>query len=285
MQMSAPVDGFRLAYDRVGSGPPVVLLHGWPGTRQDHADVAVRLRDRADVLVPDLRGFGDSDRRDDAEGAAYGAEGQGRSVLALLDELELDAAVLAGYDIGSRVAQWVAAHAPDRVRALVISPPISGAGERVLEPRSMAEFWYQRFHQLDLSDALVDGRPDALRTYLGHFWLHWSGPGFTPAPERFDALVAAYARPGAFRASLGWYRSGAGTVARALQEAEATPPPPIAAPTTLLWPAHDPLFPPAWADRRSTYFSDVELRELPDAGHFTPLEAPDAFAGAIAERL
>ncbi|MFL5851621.1 MAG: alpha/beta fold hydrolase, partial [Solirubrobacteraceae bacterium] len=56
---SKPVDGFRLAYERAGSGPPVVLLHGWPGARLDYREVAARLVAEADVVVCDLRGFGE----------------------------------------------------------------------------------------------------------------------------------------------------------------------------------------------------------------------------------
>ncbi len=64
MPLSSAVDGFRLAYDRTGSGAPVVLLHGWPGDRTDFRDIVPRLAASADVVVPDLRGFGESDKRD-----------------------------------------------------------------------------------------------------------------------------------------------------------------------------------------------------------------------------
>jgi pimeloyl-ACP methyl ester carboxylesterase len=100
---SAQVDGFRLAYDRVGSGPAVVLLHGWPGSRRDYEDVVALLVGAFDVVVPDLRGFGESDRHD-ARPAAYSADGQAASVLGLIDELRLDRPTLVGYDVGSRVA-------------------------------------------------------------------------------------------------------------------------------------------------------------------------------------
>ena len=69
---SAAADGFRLAYDRLGDGPPVVLLHGWPGGRGDRREVAARLADAADVIVPDLRGFGESDRPAGAAGRVRG---------------------------------------------------------------------------------------------------------------------------------------------------------------------------------------------------------------------
>ena len=49
----------------------------------------------------------------------------------------------------------------------------------------------------------------------------------------------------------------------------------------MLWPEHDPLFPPHWSDRLDEFFSDVTLEQVPGVGHFTPLEAPDRFAATI----
>lgn len=281
---SAPVDGFALEYDRTGGGPPVVLLHGWPGGRTDFREVTPLLAGRADVVVPDLRGFGGSDRHpvDPGDGSEdYAAAGQARSVAGLLDELDLGPAVLAGYDIGSRIAQTLAQQHPERVAALVITPPLPGVGRRVLEPDAQREFWYQTFHRLPLADQLLDGSPEAVRAYLRHFWDHWSAPGWSPADADLDALTARYAAPGALTASLGWYRAGAGTVARSLVE---TPPDAgarIAVPTSVLWPEHDPLFPRAWGDRLGEFFTDVTVTDLPGSGHFVPLEAPEAFADAI----
>ena len=277
---SAHVDGFRLAYDRTGSGPPVVVLHGWPGDRTDFADVASRLgaQERADVIAPDLRGFGDSDKHA-GDPAAYAPPGQARSVVGLMDELGVEWAVLAGYDIGSRIAQAVAREHPDRVAALVISPPVPGAGRRVLEPDIQREYWYQSFHRLALAEEMLDGRPDAVRSYLRHFWTHWSGPAFSPSEERLDHLTGRYAAPGAFTASVGWYRAGSGTATLALTEQP--PPEPLAVPTTVLWPEHDPLFPRAWADRLDEWFAAAELRHVDGIGHFCPVEAPDVMAAAI----
>ena len=282
---SDAVDGFRLAYDRFGGGAPAVLLHGWPGGRGDHREVAALLAHAADVIVPDLRGFGESDRRSDAPAEAYSAAGQAESVLGLMDELGIESAVIAGYDIGSRTAQQMAASAPGRVRALVVSPPVPGAGRRVLSADAQPEFWYQHFHRLTLPEALIDGRPDAVRAYIGHFWEHWSAPGFTPPADHLDQLTARYAEPGAFTAGLNWYRAGSGTIARSLAEREPDPADRIAVPTTVLWPGRDPLFPPEWSDRLDAFFADAELLELPGCGHFVPLEAPAAFADAILERL
>src|SRR3954464_15300253 len=171
---SRPVDGFALEYDRAGSGPPVVLLHGWPGTRSDHRAVAALLTDDADVVVPDLRGFGGSDRHDRDPSEAYSADAQADSVCGLLEELQLDRPVLAGYDVGSRVAQAVARRLPEDLRALVLAPPLPGAGARILEPSAQGEFWSQPFHQLAVSERLIDGDARAARPHLSHFREHSS---------------------------------------------------------------------------------------------------------------
>ena len=285
MPRSGSVDGFRLAYARHGGGTPVLLLHGWPGSAADYKEVRAHLADDgADVIVPDLRGFGESDRHADARPSAYGADAQAASIRSLLSELGIRRAVLVGYDIGSRVAQAVARHDPDAVKALVLSPPLPGVGDRVLTAEAQREFWYQPFHQLPLADALVDGRPSAVRAYITHFWEHWSGPGYTPEREALDHLVAAYARPGAFTASIGWYRAG-GHVARATSERPPRRSERITTPATVLWPDSDPLFPPEWGDRLDDHFERAELRVLRDTGHFVPLEAPDAVARAVREVL
>ena len=250
--MSDATDGFRLAYDRYGQGPAVVLLHGWPGDRGDYRALVPRLTG-LDVVVPDLRGFGESDKHRLDPAAAYSATAQARSVVALIEDLGLHDVVIAGCDIGSRI----------------------------LDADAQREFWYQSFHQLALAEQLIDGQRDAVRAYLAYFWSHWSGPSFELAAADLDRLVERYAAPGSFTASIGWYRAGAGSVARSLAE---QPPPPagrVHVPTTVLWPGHDPLFPTAWSDRLADFFDEVRLRLMPSAGHFSPLEAPDVFAEEI----
>jgi pimeloyl-ACP methyl ester carboxylesterase len=285
MLRSSPIDGFRLAYERAGSGPAVVLLHGWPGDHADYRDVTPLLSDRADVVVPDLRGFGVSDKHQEDPATAYSAAAQARSVLGLIDELDLQHPVIAGYDIGSRIAQTIARTAPDRVRAIVVCPPLPGVGERVLSADAQREFWYQAFHQLDLASELIDGDRAATRDYLRHFWSHWSAPEYHQPEADLDRLVEVYGAPAAFTASIGWYRAGSGTVASSLAEVAPDPDERISVPTTMIWPDHDPLFPQAWSDRLDDFFSDYTLRLLSGSGHFVPLEAPQAFASAVLGEL
>ena len=141
------VDGFELAYDRTGSGPAVVLLHGWPGDRTDYRALVPLLRG-CEVVAPDLRGFGASGKHLADPTAQYDATAQARSVAALITDLGLERPVVAGYDIGSRIAQALASARPELVKALVITPPVPGVGTRVFGAGPMREFWYQSFHRL-----------------------------------------------------------------------------------------------------------------------------------------
>jgi pimeloyl-ACP methyl ester carboxylesterase len=259
-----------------------VLLHGWPGDRTDYRHVAPLVADAADVVVPDLRGFGESDKHEVDPTTQYHAVAQARSVVGLIDELGLRRPVIAGYDVGSRIAQAIARERPDLVGALVIAPPLPGIGQRILQPQPQREFWYQSYHRLELSTEMIDGKPDAVRTYLRHFWSHWSGPDFELAGDDLDHLVSVYGAPGAFAASIAWYRAGAGSVAASLAEQVPEPDQRIAVPTTVLWPSHDPLFPREWSDRIDDFFAAATLTLLDGVGHFTPIECPDKFAAAVA---
>lgn len=271
-----------LAHDRHGTpgAPPVLLLHGWPGDRHDMDAVAERLAADHDVVVVDLRGFGDSTAEAPTLPDAVGAPNQVEELGELLDALGVSDLVVGGYDIGSRTAQRLAKKRGDLVRALVLAPPFPGPGRRVLDPGQVPEWWYQSFHQLDLAERLIDGNVGAARAYLEHFWNHWSGPGWTPPATHLDRLAEVYGRPGAFTASISWYRAGSGMLAAATQEEAPAPEDRLATPLHALWPRHDPLFPAAWQDRLGEFFADVRVTEL-DCGHFVPVEAPDALADAI----
>lgn len=283
MPMSDATDDFQLAYDRFGEpgSPPVLLLHGWPGDRTDMTAVAELLAENHDVVVPDLRGFGQSDKHDRDPAEYYSAAAQARSLVALLGELGLSSAIVAGYDVGSRVGQQVAMDRPGQLQALVVAPPAPGVGRRILGEGPTREFWYQVFHQHDLAEELIDGDIAATRAYLRHFWSHWSGPDFVLDDNRLDHLATVYSPPGSFVASVNWYRAGGGAVAWSLAEIAPAPADRIVVPTTFLWPQHDPLFPRDWSDRLSEFFIDVTVRPVDGVGHFVPVEAPETFAEAV----
>jgi pimeloyl-ACP methyl ester carboxylesterase len=203
-----------------------------------------------------------------------------------MDEVGLKDAVVAGYDVGSAVSQMLAARRPDLVKALVVSPHLPGAGKRVLELGPVREFWYTSFHQLDLARQLIDGNRDAVRAYLRHFRSHWSGPSYLVDDERIDHLVEVYSAPGAFVASINWYRtSSSNPVTAFATETKPSPAERLAAPATVLWEDQDPIFPFEWSDHLDAFFQDYTLERLSGIGHFTLLEATDRFAEAIKRRL
>jgi pimeloyl-ACP methyl ester carboxylesterase len=116
------LDGVRLHVAEAGSGPPLILLHGWPQHWWSWRHLIPRLADRYRVVVPDLRGWGWSA----APPGDYAKATFARDVLALLDAEDLERVRVMGHDWGGYVAFLMALMAPDRVERLValdIVPP------------------------------------------------------------------------------------------------------------------------------------------------------------------
>lgn len=260
----------------------VLLLHGWPGTNADWDDVielilATGLAS-ADILAPDLRGFGDSDRPAGTDFARFGPAAHVADLTSMLDEVHAANVLVAGYDLGATLAQRLA-QADDRVRGLVLGcPPYPGIAERRFEPAIQAELWYQQLHLQPWAADLIAHDRETLETYLRHFYTHWWGEGPTDETH-FQRVVDAYARPGAFDASIGWYRAGAS--ARRAPATAATAAPPVTQPTAVLWGEQDPVIPIRLADRLEEFFTQSVFTPLPTAGHFIPLEASKETADAL----
>jgi pimeloyl-ACP methyl ester carboxylesterase len=277
-------DGIRLHYVRRGQGRSVVLLHGWPGFWYDWRRVIPRLAGEADVIAPDFRGFGDSDKPDLPPGETAIAVRFAGDVVALLDALGLTRVVVAGHDVGAAVAQELARRAPDRVAALVLFNPTNpGIGARRYEPAVQPEFWYQHFHVLPWSHLLAGYNRETTELYLRHFYDHWAGRKDAVRPREFAAIVDKYARPEAMRASFDWYRARVVERRRQMDADPATLV--IACPTIVRWGDADPVFPATWSDRLGETFPDLRLRVLPGVGHFVPFEAPDEAVQAIRDGL
>jgi pimeloyl-ACP methyl ester carboxylesterase len=277
-------DGVLIHYVRRGRGLPVLLLHGWPGFWYDWRRVLPRLGAEADAIAPDFRGFGYSDKPDWPPAQAYTPEAFAKDIVALLDALHLREVVVAAYDIGATVAQVLARTAPERVCALALfAPAYPGIGMRRYEPEVESEFWYQHFHALPWSDALIGYNRDTVYLYLKHFYQHWVGRKESVRPAEFAAIVDMYNRAGALGASLAYYRARAqARLQEAKIDASALR---IEQPTFVVWGEADPVMRPAWADRLEEYFARVEVEFLPGVGHFLPFEAPDAALDAIRSAL
>jgi len=285
MDYSASTDGFRVAYRRAGKGSPVLLIHGSPGDHTEYSKVFPLLANVADVTAPDLRGYGRSEKHP-ATADFYSRDGQAKAMIALLEELNLHNVVVCGYDIGAFTAQAIVHLRPDLVKSLVLCPPVPGGGKRMLENAALREFWHATLYQTELVERMIDGNPSVIRSILKFNLEHWSGPGYQFEEEFLDHLVETYSAPGAFTAGISWFRHETGNpiVASATEQVpsrEAR----LAKPVTILWPENDPLFPTAWSDRLDDFFANYTVLFLKGVGHFTPLEAPQAFASAVLESL
>lgn len=185
------VNGVTIHVRSGGSGPAVVLLHGYGESGDMWSPLAADLaRDRT-VIVPDLRGLGRSSK----PAGGFDKKTQAADVAGVLDALKVRQADVVAHDIGNMVAFQFAALYPERISRLVlIDAPVPGVGpwEEVLKNPLL---WHFRFGGPDM-ERLVAGRE---RIYLDRFWNE-----FSASPERFGEAArrhyaALYALPGAMR--------------------------------------------------------------------------------------
>jgi pimeloyl-ACP methyl ester carboxylesterase len=187
-------------YVRVGgTGPAVVLLHGYGETGDMWAPLAAKLAHDHTVIVPDLRGMGLSER----PAGGYDKKTQGQDIAGILDALKIGKVDLVTHDIGNMVGYAFAAQHPDRVNKFVlIDAPLPGVGPWADIVRNHA-LWHFSFYGPD-AERLVQGRE---RIYLDRFWNEFSAD-----PKNFDEAsrehyAALYARPGAMHAGFEQFKA------------------------------------------------------------------------------
>jgi pimeloyl-ACP methyl ester carboxylesterase len=276
-----PANGITVHLARAGRGRSLLLLHGWPEFWLTWARCMQRLQDRFQLLAPDLRGFGASDKPTARPSRAAGPEVHAADALALLDQLGIGRVGLVGHDVGAYVAQALARQNPERIAGLFFfNCPYAGIGRRWAEVAHLIEIWYQSFHQMPFAAELVGSSREACRLYIGHFLGHWARD-----PHAFDAdldvWVDNFMRPGNLQGGFDWYLSVAEARAAVIRQ-EAPPLPKIALPTRVMWGRHDPILKAEWVDRLGEFFENPQVTIAEDAGHFVQYETPDAAAAAIA---
>ena len=275
LRIAAAGAAFHVA--SVGSGPPLLLLHGWPEFWRTWEPVMARLADRFTLFAPDLRGFGESDK----PAGPWGAPDHAQDMVALLDALGLPQVGVVGYDVGGSVMQPLARAVPERLRGLFFfSFSYPGIGPRMATPDRLNEIWYQSFHQMPMAAALVGASRDTCRAYIGHFLRHWAY-----RKDAFDDVLEAWVdnflAPGNLEGGFAFYRAAHAT-RLAVMSGKAPMEAPVVVPTCVRWPEHDSIFPAAWSDRLGEVFTDLDLATMPGVGHFAHREAPDRAAGEIA---
>lgn len=286
-----PAGVLAIGYQEWGpaDGPPVFLMHGFPYDIHAYAEVAPILADAGcRVIVPSLRGFGPTRfLRDDTprsgEQAALGAD-----LLALMDALAIERAVLAGYDWGGRAACVVAALWPERCAGLVSfnSYNIQDIA-RAMEPDtpdSEHRLWYQYYFHSERGRAgLAKDRRGVTRL----LWRLWS-PTWAFDDETFERSAEAFDNPDFVEVVIQSYRHRFGLVAGdpacAGIERRLAAQPAITVPALTFDGADDGVRPPAHASAHAHRFTGARShRVVPGVGHNMPQEVPKVFAAAVLE--
>jgi pimeloyl-ACP methyl ester carboxylesterase len=264
-------DGLTLAVRDEGQGQPVLLLHGFPDSshlwrRQVSALVDAGMR----AIVPDLRGFGESDKPEAVED--YAIAHSVADAVTVLDALGEERTHVVGHDWGAVVAWALAAFVPDRVDRLVaMSVGHPGAlRERSIEQREKG--WYQLLFQFTgVAEELV--RRDDWKLFRevlrGHGDL-----------ERYQSDLA---RPGALTAALNWYRAN---LAPHLELERRPQVPAVAAPTLGLWSSGDDYLVEEGMVRSAEFVTGPwRYERIEGASHWMQLDEPELINGLLLEFL
>ena len=278
----------RVQYREYGDadGWPCFMMHGFPYDVHAYAEVAPILANAgARVIVPYMRGYGGTSFLSDkslrsGEQAAFGAD-----LRALMDALEIDRAVIGGYDWGGRGCCVISALWPERVVALVSGNSYNIQNiARSMEPApaaAEAAYWYQYyFHSERGRRGLTENRRDLIR----HCWSLWSPKwGFDDAI--FAQSADAFDNPDFVDVVIHSYRHRYGLVpgdpAVAHIETQLTAQPSITVPAITIDGDSDGVSLRSTSGHARFFTGPHEHREFADVGHNIPQERPAAWAQAV----
>lgn len=266
------VNGIGINVAIAGSGPAVLLLHGFPHTWQLWRGVMDALAPSHRVIAPDLRGLGASDRPTDGCDAANLAA----DAVGLLDVLGEPDAVVAGIDVGAAPAFLMAMRHPDRVRRLVLLEALLGRLPGAEDFLRAGPPWWFGFHAVpDLAETVLAGHESAYVDWFLTMGTHGRG---LPAELR-AAFLAAYTGAGALRAAFAHYRALPDTT-RQIETAAATTR--LRMPTLAIG-AHP--VGGALARQLQPLTDDLISHLIPDCGHIIPVDGLPALRMLLAEFL
>ena len=196
----ADVNGIRLHYLLGGKGSAVVLLHGYAETSHMWIPIMPLLAKNHTVIVPDLRGAGDSAKPE----SGYDKKNMAVDIHDLVTSLKLDRVTIVGHDIGLMVAYAYAAQFPQATdRVVLMDAFLPGIGDWK-SVWLMRDLWHFHFYG-EVPLALVKGRE---RTYFEHFWNDFAADPKHSVPEADRRFYAkAYAQPGGMRAGFEYFRN------------------------------------------------------------------------------
>jgi len=256
-----------------GSGPPVLLLHGYPQTHVMWDRAASRLAERFTVVAPDLRGYGDSSKpTGEPDHTNYSKRAMAQDQLEVMAALGFERFAVVGHDRGARVGHRLALDAPEQVMRLAVLDivPTYHVFKTINQAMATAYYhWFFLIQPYDLPEKLIGANP----LYYLHKKLGGWGSGLQVyAPEALAEYERCFQEPAMIHATCEDYRAAASID---LVHDEADRQHKITCPLLALWgakgrvhQAYDVLA--VWHD----YATEVQGRALP-AGHFLAEECPD----------
>jgi haloacetate dehalogenase len=278
----------EISVNHAGSGPPVLLLHGFPETKLMWREIAALLASRFTVVCADLRGYGDSSCPPSTpDHAPYSKRAMARDMVEVMRQLGFERFCVAGHDRGGRVAYRTALDHPDRVSHLVVLDilPIDAAWERA-DDRLALGFWPWSLlaQAAPLPERLIGAAPDAVLDHaLGP---DWGTPADTFEPGARAHYLAQLQRPDHVHAICEEYRAAAG-IDRDHDAADRRAGRRIGCPVRALWSAAGPLG--SWYEDEGGPLAawrplapEITGHPVP-GGHFFPEEHPHETAAALAD--
>ena len=268
-----------------GSGPPLLLLHGFPQTHFCWHLVAPVLARSFTVVCPDLRGYGKSrfTGRESDDHAAFAKRAMAADQVALMASLGYERFGVAGHDRGGRVAYRLALDHPERVERLALLDivPTLETFERMTQASALGAYhWLFLAQPFDLPERLIGRDPDF---YLNRTIASWLAPGAALAEDAMAEYRRAFREPAAIHAACEDYRAGA-TLDCAHDRADRDAGRRIECPLLVLWGARRRVAAQAAAlgplDTWRRWAAAVEGGPL-QCGHFLPEEAPAEVADAL----
>lgn len=264
--------------------PPVILLHGFPESHRTWRSLAPLLADKLRLIMPDQRGFGDSDRPQEVE--AYATDTLIADIFALADALGIERFALVGHDWGGAIA-WAAAIKGDpRVERLAIvnSPhPLIFQKSLIEDEAQRAASQYIRAFRDPNFERFVEGI--GFEAFFDKSFSKHVDTASIPADER-AIYIEQWSRPGALTAMLNWYRASKMVVPQPgitvdIPDLVLRAFPKIKIPVRVIWGLEDKALLPIQLEGIGEIGDDVEIFPLKGVGHFAPWQAPSQVAEAL----
>ncbi len=274
-------DGIRIAATIGGSGPPLLLLHGYPQTHAIWHRVAPALAERHTVIAADLRGYGDSSKpKSTADHATYSKRAMARDQVALMRSLGFERFDVLAHDRGARVSHRMAMDHPAAIGRLVLLDiaPTLAMYEQTTEAFARAYWhWFFLIQRPPLPERLVEADPAAyIVDYMGK-----RSAGLSPFdPRALAEYQRCMALPGAAHSTCEDYRAAA-SIDLEHDRADRAAGRMLELPLMVLWGKQgivERCFKPLDEWRRVA--RDVRGEALP-CGHYIAEEAPDALLAEV----